>query len=359
MDNARFIRQVLHNCDVSDARHAGLYSVCGLAMRLRDLFKWANGLPPWQEAEAARVLAWIGEKEALWETLADEEYTDLTLDGSAFGVFDTPAINKILNHHGLFYGAGYAHSLKPTFFVAEVRSRGTIAGHVVWQLGREYARDLLTLPAFSQDGQVVLRSEAATLYLWDQLLYLKNSGRPALKFALQTACGLPDIKPGTLLRHLDAILAIQQKIYVRHEIGELEERIFHRGTWRRMLADFAHTPVELLVRALKDVLADTGAEGALTFLIKRREAAGLGLYLAFCDGLAAHLLADIRTQFETLLARSDWRALSREAGTVRRKATDYAREIMSVYSSGRKTRGAPWVRRIIEERMNRWGFVKP
>ena len=359
MDNTRFIRQVLHNCDVSDARHAGLYSVCGLAMRLRDLFKWANGLPCWQEAEADRVLAWIGEKEALWETLADEEYTELTLEGSAFGIFDTPAINKILNHHGLFYGAGYAHSLKPTFFVAEVRSRETVAGHVVWQLGCEHARDLLTLPAFSQDDQVVLRSEAARLYLWDQLLYLKNSGRPALEFALQTARGLPDIRPETLVQHLDAILAIQQEIYVRHEIGELEERIFNRDTWRRILADFAHTPVELLVRALKDVLADTGAGGALTYLIERREAAGLGLYLAFSDGLAAHLLTGIRTQFETLLARSDWRALSLAADTVRRKATGYAQEIISVYTTGRKTKGAPWVQRIIEERMHRWGFVKP
>ena len=26
-------RQILNNCDISDAQHAGLYSTCGLALR--------------------------------------------------------------------------------------------------------------------------------------------------------------------------------------------------------------------------------------------------------------------------------------------------------------------------------------
>jgi hypothetical protein len=42
-----FTRQVLRNCDISDADHAGFYSICGLALRLRDLYKWENQLPPW------------------------------------------------------------------------------------------------------------------------------------------------------------------------------------------------------------------------------------------------------------------------------------------------------------------------
>ena len=57
------IRQVLHNCAVSDSHYAGLYSICGLALRLRDLYKWENGLAPWVEKEAHEVLNWIGAKE--------------------------------------------------------------------------------------------------------------------------------------------------------------------------------------------------------------------------------------------------------------------------------------------------------
>jgi hypothetical protein len=179
MDFTRLTRQVKYNCDVSDARHGGLYTICGLAMRLRDLYKWDHRLAPWQEHEAGRVLEWIGRREALWESLAEAEFQPLTIDGRAFEVFDSQAINAVLVPRGLFYGAGYAHSLKPTFFLAEVDRCDTLHGRTVLRLGRELARDLLTLPAFSQDDQVVLRTEAARMYLWDQIAYISNSGRPA------------------------------------------------------------------------------------------------------------------------------------------------------------------------------------
>ena len=56
------ISQVLRNCSISDSRHAGLYSVCGLALRLRDLYKWEKRLDPWVEEDSSKILEWIGEK---------------------------------------------------------------------------------------------------------------------------------------------------------------------------------------------------------------------------------------------------------------------------------------------------------
>ena len=53
------IEQVRRNCTICDSRHAGLFSVCGLAMRLRDLYKWEMGLEPWVERDSAEVLKWI------------------------------------------------------------------------------------------------------------------------------------------------------------------------------------------------------------------------------------------------------------------------------------------------------------
>ena len=52
--------QVLENCTISDSRHAGLYSICGLALRLRDLYKWEKGLDPWVEKDSSEVLEWNG-----------------------------------------------------------------------------------------------------------------------------------------------------------------------------------------------------------------------------------------------------------------------------------------------------------
>ena len=65
-------RQVLHNCDISDAYHAGMFSICGLALRLRDLYKWEKGLPAWEESDSAKVLEWIEAKENKWEWLQPE-----------------------------------------------------------------------------------------------------------------------------------------------------------------------------------------------------------------------------------------------------------------------------------------------
>ena len=67
-----FTRQVLQNCDISDAYHAGLYSICGLALRLRDLYKWENQLPPWEERDSSEILDGI-ESNA---TSADAERLD-------------------------------------------------------------------------------------------------------------------------------------------------------------------------------------------------------------------------------------------------------------------------------------------
>ncbi|MGD8847458.1 MAG: hypothetical protein PVI54_18205, partial [Desulfobacteraceae bacterium] len=173
-------------------------------MRLRDLYKWERRLSPWHEDDAAKVLEWIGDKEIHWEELMEADYRPLPVNDRSLDAFDAKRVNQSIKSTGLYYGAGYAHSLKPTFFLAEIEERLTVDGVIVWVLGREHARDLLTLPAFSQDRQVVLRTEAGRMYLWDQILYMGNSGRRALDYGLK-ACGLGDHRHETIVRQFDDI----------------------------------------------------------------------------------------------------------------------------------------------------------
>ena len=58
-----FTNQVRRNCDISDAQFAGNFSICGLALRLRDLYKWEHELPPWVEHPSDQVLALLGHPE--------------------------------------------------------------------------------------------------------------------------------------------------------------------------------------------------------------------------------------------------------------------------------------------------------
>ena len=155
--------QVQANCDISDAIHAGVFSICGLALRMRDLYKWEKRLPPWKEKAAEDILDWIGRREDVWDDIRGALYQSIQVAGTRYEAFDTADINRALESSGLFYGAGYAYSLKPTFFLARLSWEETVAGQRVLQLGQELARDLLTLPALSQDGAVVLRTEAAKM----------------------------------------------------------------------------------------------------------------------------------------------------------------------------------------------------
>lgn len=356
MDLNVFSRQVRKNCDITDARYAGLYSVCGLAMRLRDLYKWEHDIPFWQEGDADRVLDWIGTKEATWEAVMSEEFAPLQINGSRFDPFDSRGINAALNPHGFYYGAGYAHSLKPTFFVAQIVETTLAAGHTVWHLGREHARDLLTLPAFSQDGQIVLRNEAGRMFLWDQIMYINKAGRRPLALAMQ-ACGVPDAEPETLRSHIDKVLDAQQMVYLWHEVGELEEQIFDRHQWRKILADHPHTVVELFARALKDILADTGARGALSVILAHRNAAALGLYMAFGKGLFPVMCSELVGAFDRFISNSEWAVLESAAREIRRKATAYTHQVLDIYHGGRKRKNKAWTRRTIEALMHEQGLL--
>jgi hypothetical protein len=356
LDLNRLTRQVLFNCDISDARHAGIYSVCGLAMRLRDLYKWEKRIAPWQEDEAARVLDWIGAKENLWEKLLEVDYGRLTLDDQHFEPFDIQPINSALVDGNLFYGAGYAHNLKPTFVLAEIDHEETVAGHKVFYLGREYARDLLTLPAFGQDSAVILRTEAGRMFFWDQISYISNSGRRALDLAL-AACGLPDSRTPTIRRHYDTVFAVQQQIYLRHEIGELEESVFNREIWQQLLADHPHTTVELLIRTIKDLLADTGPHGALMHLLKNRDAAALGLYMAFSSGITRLLTQELIYAFDTFMQAHRWDPMIAAARRVRQKVAEHAGQVMELYEAGRQRQDLKGTREAIEDFMRRQGWL--
>ena len=343
-------RQVLYNCDISDAQHAGLYSTCGLALRLRDLYKWEHHLSPWEEKDTSEMLDWIGEKETLWEKLANAKHKNIEIRGQQHDLFDTSAINAVLEPQGLLYGAGYAFSLKPTFFLAEIKNKRTNNGYSVYTLGRELARDLLTLPALTQAQQILLRTDSARLYLWDQMAYIKKSGRPALRFALEH-CGLKTQDPATMRQHLPIILAAQTDNYIFHEIGELSDDSFNPDIWREMIANFPHSPVELLARGLKDLLADTHPSGTLHHLIENRKMAGLGLYVAFLDGMLKELFPHLRPAFNHFTKTQNWSIIKEVTIEGHHDAKQMVSEMMALYQTGKQKNRLQWAKDQIEQRL--------
>jgi len=58
-----FIDAVKHNCDVSDAQHAGHYSLCVYLMHMREYFRWEQGLALDVRLDAKQVGEWVAERE--------------------------------------------------------------------------------------------------------------------------------------------------------------------------------------------------------------------------------------------------------------------------------------------------------
>ena len=345
-----FTRQVLQNCDISDAYHAGLYSICGLALRLRDLYKWEKQLPPWEERDSSEILDWIEAKETRWETLAEKDFMELSLFGRTFDPFDADGINAVLEPHNIYYGAGYARGLKPTFFLAVVEDKIRSNGYRVYTLGRELARDLLTIPAMSQNDSVILRQEAAHLFLWDQIFYIKKSGRPALHFALEHL-GIAEKEPTALRQHLPEIFAAVKDTYIYHELGEIQDTTFGRQSWREMVAAFPFSPVEFIARALKDLLADTNEYGTLHHIIQKRQTAGLAFYVAFIDGLPKEFFPEISIAFQEFARSEDWQIIEQAVADGYQTAKNHTNLLLDIYRTGVKKENLGWAETEIQKRI--------
>lgn len=328
--------QVQRNCTISDAQYAGNFSVCGLALRLRDLYKWEKGFEPWLEEESSVMLEWIGRKEEEWESLTGGDLADISIEGINYGPFELEKINTHLQPRGFYYGAGFVHGLRPTFFLAPVEETREEEGTAILILGRELARDLMAMPAMTQNDFVLVRRESARLFLWNQLFFVKSSGKEALQFALK-AYGVDDRDPASLRRILDRVSSDELETYIHHELGEIRETSFDRTLWRELLTAFPHTPVELLARSLKDILADTGEYGSIRHMIKEKRSSSLGLYVAFLDGIKKEMFPEISPVFKTFTRNGEWSPIQEAAAAAYHRAKRYADAVIGIFQEGKET----------------------
>jgi hypothetical protein len=348
-------RQVQHNCNISDARYGCLFSICGLLLRMRDLFKWEQHIPPWQEPEPAVLLEWIDGRETGWLDLTESDFVSIHFDQTVSPPFESDPINSRLRPHGLIYGAGYGALMKPSFLLAEiVRSEklGDLTVHVV---DRELARDLFTTPAMRQGDTIFARRDAMRFFLWDQIMQLHPSTAPALQFAFaQYGHALADFKkePERHRAELTRIAHKELDHWIYHEVGETQETALDTEVWQEIVAAFSNSPVEIYARGLKDLLADTHPAGFLGYVTEQEHASSVGFYMAFMRPFAKALFPEIGEAFEALRRRGDWQAVrsAREAGYL--NAQRHAGRLTGLYREG-KRRSGEWAKQQIMDELIR------
>jgi hypothetical protein len=302
------------NCDLSDALYWGYFSICGLLLRYRDLYRSEKGLKAWSNISRADIADWIAAKEAQWPDLEERQFRDLTIEGKTYGPFDVEAVNSVLAPQGLVYGAGYSMYMKPTFFLAELRSTKQVDGLTVMISGNELVRDLLTSPAMLQGSSVFLRLEPLMMLLHFKFGELHTKDDPLLAEAFSHyGFGQRQLVDETFEQKLNALAEGYAEIIISHEVGEHREGV---PEWKDILAAAGDRKNEHYLRAVKDLLADTSEAGPLRRILETKDRGALGLWTALMEGFPRAMFPEIREAVREFRRHEDWELIekTRKAG---------------------------------------------
>jgi hypothetical protein len=154
-----------------------------------------------------------------------------------------------------------------------------------------------------------------------------------------------------LQKHFETIFQVQMETYIYHELGELQEHGIDRNAWRELLFEFARTPIELLARAVKDLLSDTSDSGTLRHIISHRQTAALAFYVAFFDGLGKVLFPELISGFESFATRRDWQALEKIVMNGYRTARTYASKMLDIFDEGKQRQNSAWCAKEMDRRL--------
>ncbi|MDD5249826.1 MAG: hypothetical protein PHY45_12615 [Rhodocyclaceae bacterium] len=286
-----FVLAVQRNCDITDARHAREMTMCNYLLEMREFYRWDRGLPFGTAPPHADVSAWLAAREALWEELQGEEFAALPLGEAHHDPFASDAINRELRAHGMIYGAGIGRFGKPHFFLGPLLGDAMRDGVRVLVCDREVARDMSTLPAALQGNTIVVRREALRQWLWERVEawdVKRNAG--ALQAALD-AYGFGADAAAAIERMLET----ETETLVLHELGEHAAGRQLGPAWEELLSVCRSKRAEVLLRALRDNLAD--CLSTLPTLLSRETTSSLHFWFANFNGMRLELFPGLAAAY--------------------------------------------------------------
>ena len=269
---------VQHNCHIADARHAGDYTLCVYLLKMREYYRWEQGLPYGARISSDTVGDWLTRREDFWETLEHEDFRPLELQGQHIDPFDSDTINDHLASDGLVYSAGIGSGGKPVFFLARLKQVLEHDGRPVYITDTEYARDLTAPPAMSLRQCIFIRQESLRRMLWERYEEWRWS-RP--DNAMARALAGYDFDRD-LDRALDRMTETETRSLILHEAGEVEAGALLGPQWEEMLAGLPRR-LELMARAVRDHLADCLV--TLPRLLEQQQGASLHFWFGNLSGM--------------------------------------------------------------------------
>ncbi len=341
--------QIKRNCNISDAKYWGSYSLCGLLLRLRELYRAEKGIKPWENIQQKDIGEWISARENLWKELEDKDFGDIIVASSVYAPFEVEKINAELEKEGLIYGAGLGVNMKPSFFLADFISKKTEEGYDIYIAGNEYVRDLSNYPAMLQARAIYARVDTTKQLIWERFeeLRLKGSKIP-LAFAFSKYGITPEEEPSEEVdRRIYQLAYSEVETYIQHELGEAIEDQKIGCEWKSLLVElFSYRRAEIFARSVKDILSDTSQKGLLKYTIENQKEGSLGFYIVFLGGYRRLLFPEILEAFQRFAETGDWGFVDNARKAGYGKAEDYAETLLSLYKKNRSEK--EWVSKYIE-----------
>ena len=264
---------VQFNCDLSDRESAADYSICIYLIRMREYYRWSQGIALNASLDQGELMDWVSDTEARWESIAVDDLQPLKFQGITYQAFDSEPLNRVLQPLGYTYSAGYGRFGKPVFMLAELQSFDRTDRYELTIAGRELARELTAPPAVMQSGNILIRTESVARLIWD-LLEEWQWNRP--DNAMARVVEYYDFEADALLA-LERASIDQREVLILHEIGELIAEDLLAPGWNSVLGD-DNRHRHLFARAVRDTLAD--CLSTLPGLLAENNTPGIHFYFA-------------------------------------------------------------------------------
>lgn len=294
------------NCHISDALHAGNYTLCIYLMKMREFYRWEQKENFQAPLPHEQVGSWLRQREHLWESLEDSEFKDIPMNEQSFGPFESQSINEILNEQGLVYSGGLGLNNKPHFFLGKLESRQEFNGYTVLISSEEYARDLTSPPGMTQGNTIFIRRESLKRLLWERL-ETWNWNQP--DNALGRALSFYDFKHD-LENALEQMTETETRAMLLHEIGEIRAGQLLGQAWEDLLVNLPHSKAELMLRAIRDHLADSLS--TFPALLEEQNEASIHFYMGNLNNMRKHLYPELQKTYEQWMSGKDYSLLEKQ-----------------------------------------------
>lgn len=324
MDIRELSNIVQLNCHISDARHAGNYTLCVYLLKMREFYRWEKQHAFSDKLSRDDIGDWLTGREGLWEEVENDDYHQIPINDNEHGPFDSANINQLLISNNLVYSGGYGVKNKPHFFLADLETKETLNDYTIYISGKEYARDLTSPPAMSQDKTIYIRRESFKRLIWERTDEWRWN-KPENAMARAIRCYDFD---NDLDKALTEMTNNELNAAVLHEIGEIQAGEKLKG-WQQMMSDITFTQAEIMARAVRDHYAD--ALHTLPTLIENNNQASIHFYFANLTNMRKHIFPSIMEAYNQWCKNSNISAIEQTVSRSVNHWQNIAEEILALH----------------------------